>query len=288
MALDAFIPELWAGRLLRNLNNAHIATQAGVVNREYEGEIRQKGDTVRIGSIGRITVSNYSRDTDINAPEALDEASQSLLIDQAKYFNFAVDDVDRAQSAVEVMDGAMEEAAWGLNDVADSFVLTAMTNGAGNSLGTTAAPLAPTVANALAYEILVDAGTALDEDNTPGATRFAIVPPWYKGLLKKDDRFVGSGSEASSARLLNGEIGEVDGLRVMVSNNLVKEGAGTSGLYTRLIVGHGMATSFAEQISKVEAYRPERRFADAVKGLHVYGAKVVRPDQLVVITADRP
>lgn len=288
MALDSFIPELWAARLLTNLNNVHVATQAGVVNRDYEGEIRGAGDTVRIGSIGRITISSYTRDTDINAPEALDEASQVLLIDQAKYFNFAVDDVDAAQSAVSVMDGAMGEAAWGLNDTADTHVLNKMSTTAGNAIGTTAAPSAPTVANALAYELLVDAGTLLSEDNAPSGGRFAIVPPWFKGLLKKDDRFVGSGSEASSARLLNGELGEVDGIRVLESNNLVKEGAGTTGLYTQIIVGHGSATSYAEQINKVEAYRPERRFADAVKGLHVYGAKVVRPDNLVVITADRP
>lgn len=288
MALDSFIPELWASRLLENLNNAHVATQAGVVNRDYEGEIRQKGDTVRIGSIGRITVSDYSRDTDINAPEALNEASQSLLIDQAKYFNFAVDDVDAAQSAVSVMDSAMRESAWGLNDVADTHVLTKMATNAGNAIGSTGSPQAPTVANSLAYELLVDAGVSLAEDNANDDNRFAIVPPWFAGLLKKDDRFTGSGSEASSATLRNGQIGEVDGLRVLRSNNLPKEGAGTSGLYTQIIVGHASATSYAEQINKVEAYRPERRFADAVKGLHVYGAKVVRPDNLVVITADRP
>lgn len=288
MALDAFIPELWSARLLVNLNNAHVATQAGVVNRDYEGEITGKGDTVRIGSIGRITVSNYSRDTDINAPEALDEASQSMLIDQAKYFNFAVDDVDRAQSAVEVMDGAMREAAWGLNDAADTHVLTKMATSAGNAIGSTATPQAPTVANALAYGLLVDANVALGEDNAPADGRFAIVPHWFRGLLKKDDRFTGSGSEASSARLLNGEIGEVDGLRVLTSNNLPKETDGSAGTYTQIIVGHASATSYAEQISKTEAYRPERRFADAVKGLHVYGSKVVRPDSLVVITADRP
>lgn len=288
MALDAFIPELWSARLLVNLNNRHVATQEGVVNRDYEGEISQKGDTVRIGSIGRITVSDYSRDTDINAPEALDEASQALLIDQAKYFNFAVDDVDRAQSAISVMDGAMSEAAWGLNDVADQHVLDKMATNAGNALGTTGTPLAPTVANSLAYEILVDAGVFLSEDNANDDNRFAIVPPWYAGLLKKDDRFTGSGSEASSAALRNGEIGEVDGLRVLRSNNLPKETDGSSGTYTQLIVGHASATSYAEQINKVEAYRPERRFADAVKGLHVYGSKVVRPDNLVVITADRP
>jgi len=288
MALDSFIPELWASRLLENLNNAHVATQAGVVNRDYEGEIRQKGDTVRIGSIGRITVSSYSRDNDINAPEALNEASQSLLIDQAKYFNFAVDDVDAAQSAVSVMDSAMREAAWGLNDVADQHVLDKMAANAGNAIGSTTTPSAPTTANDLAYELLVDANVELDGDNAPSDGRFAIVPPWFRGLLKKDDRFTGSGSEASSARLLNGEIGEVDGLRVLVSNNLPTETDGSSGTYTQIIAGHASATSYAEQINKVEAFRPERRFADAVKGLHVYGSKVVRPDSLVVITADRP
>jgi len=75
---------------------------------------------------------------------------------------------------------------------------------------------------------------------------------------------------------------------VLVSNNLPTETDGSSGTYTQIIAGHASATSYAEQINKVEAFRPERRFADAVKGLHVYGSKVVRPDSLVVITADRP
>lgn len=285
MALSNFIPTVWSARLLVNLNDAHVAAQPGIVNRDYEGEIASMGDTVRINSIGRVTISDYTRNTDITSPEELDESSQVLVIDQGKYYNFAVDDVDAAQSNVNVMDGAMREAAWGLNDAVDDFLLDAMRDAGANTLGTDASPKTPTAANSELYEYFVDAGVLLDEDNIPNGGRFGIIPPWAHGLLLKDDRFVKSGADAADSRLLNGQVGEAAGIRLVKSNN-VPLSAGEDDY--QFPIGHSMATSFAEQIVKTEAYRPEKRFADAVKGLHVYGGKVTRPDGLVIVTATKP
>lgn len=112
-----------------------------------------------------------------------------------------------------------------------------------------------------------------------------IVPPWYHGLLLKDDRFVKAGTAMTDRVLRNGEIGEAAGLRVLVSNNVP---SATSTTVFRILAGYAGAISVAEQISKVEAYTPEKRFADAIKGLHLYGAKVVRPTGLALLTANRP
>ena len=282
MALDNFIPEVWSARLLENLQKALVFGQEGVVNRDYEGEIQQSGDTVRINAIGEITVGTYTKNTNISAPETLSDAQVTLLINQAKYFNFQIDDVDKAQQKPKVMDAAMREAAYALADTADQYIAGLYTGvAAGNTIGDDTTPIVPTASNA--YEYLVDLGVLLDEDNVPNMGRWVVVPPWFYGLLLKDDRFVKTGSPSADATLRNGQVGEAAGFTVLKSNNVPN----TSGAKYKIVAGHPIAISYAEQINSVEAYRPEARFADAVKGLHLYGAKLVRSAAIAVLTADK-
>src|ERR1043166_7700475 len=209
MALD-FIPTVWAARLLVALENALIYGQANVSNRDYEGEIRKAGNTVKIASVGDVTVDDYTKDTDINDPQSLTDAEQLLLIDQAKYFNFYVDSIDRAQQNVNVLDEAMRRASWQLRDKADTFLAGVMDTAVpgGNKIGTTGTPKVPTKDDA--YEYLVDLGVLLDESNTPIDGRFVVVPAWFHGLLLKDDRFVSSGTMPADRRLANGMVGEAE------------------------------------------------------------------------------
>lgn len=282
MALNNFIPSVWAARLLDNLRKNLVYAQDGVVNRDYEGEIRDAGDSVRINAIGPVTVATYAKNTDINPPEILQDAQTVLVIDQAKYFNFAVDDVDRVQQRPKLMDAAMAEAAYALRDDLDQYVAGLYTQiAASNMLGSDTSPITPTATTA--YELLVDLGVLLDDAKVPRANRFVVVPPWYHGLLLKDDRFVKAGTPTTDQVLRNGEVGQAAGFRVLISHNVPN----TSGTKYKIIAGHPMAWSVAEQINKVEAYRPERRFADAVKGLHLYGAKVLRPTALALLTANK-
>jgi len=278
-----FIPTVWAARLLVALDNSLVYGQANVCNRDYEGEIREAGNTVKIASIGDVTVAYYVKNTDIDDPETLSDEEQSLLIDNAKYFNFYVDSVDRAQANANIMDEAMRRSAWSLRAAADTFLAAAMESAvpSGNKIGTVGDPVVPTKDDA--YEYLVDLGVLLDEGNVPIDGRFVIVPAWFHGLLLKDDRFVRSGTFRGDARLANGEVGEAAGFRILKSNNVPN----TSGAKFKIIAGHALATSFAEQVLDVQTYKPEKRFGDAVKGLHVYGAKVVRPSALAMLIADR-
>ena len=137
MSVDRFIPSLWAATLLENLNDAHVAVN--LCNRNYEGDISQMGDTVRITSIGRVTISNYTKNSTSITPETLDDSQQVLTVDQAKYFAFEVDDIDARQVRDDgaLMDVAMRDAAWGLGDAADTSVLSAMQaqGDTGNALG---------------------------------------------------------------------------------------------------------------------------------------------------------
>jgi hypothetical protein len=280
MALQ-FIPTVWAARLLKALDKALVFGQAGVVNRDYEGEIANAGDTVKIASVGDVTVGDYTKNSDINNPEILTDAEQTLVIDQAKYFNFAVDDIDRAQQNVNVMDEAMRRAAYSIRDKQDQFIAANYVNvPAANLIGSDASPITPTNANA--YEYLVDLGVLLDQANIPTEGRFCIVPSWFHGRLLKDDRFVKAGTAATDQTLRNGMVGEAAGFSILKSNNVPN----TASTKYKILAGHPMAYSFAQQITKLETFRPEKRFSDAVKGLSVYGGKLVRPNAWAILTAN--
>jgi hypothetical protein len=272
MAISNFIPEVWAAELLVTLEKSLVYAAPGVVNRDYEGEIGAFGDTVHITTLADPTIGTYTPHTDITI-EDVDDVDTTLLINQSKYFAFEVDDVEKRQSrnGGAVLSEQARKAGYKLRDVADQHVAGLMAAGvdAGNLVAeqTLATP-------ADAYDLLVDLGVILDEDNVPDDGRWVVVTPAFHGLLKKDDRFVGSGDEAGAAARRNGRIGEAAGFTIRKSNNApAGPGAGAGKL---IIAGYSGATTYAEQINNVEAARKEKGFADIVKGLHLYGAKVVR------------
>ena len=278
-----FIPTVWAARLLAALEKSLVYGQTNVSNRDYEGEIREAGNTVKIASIGDVTIGDYEKDTDISAPEILTDSDQTMLIDQSKYFNFYVDSIDRAQQNVNVLDEAMLRSAWALRERSDTFLAGVMDAGvpAGNKIGSTTTPKVPTKDDA--YEYLVDLGVILDEANVPLEGRFVIIPAWYHGLLLKDDRFIKAGTFQSDGVLANGQVGNAAGFRILKSNNVPN----TTAAKYKIIAGHSMATAYVEQVVDLQTYKPEKRFGDAVKGLHVYGAKVVRPTALAELIANK-
>lgn len=281
MSVTNFIPTIWSARLLRHLDKKHV--YANLLNRDYEGEIKNYGDTVKINQIGEVTIKDYVKNKDIDDPEELSGDQLTLTIDQAKYFNFGIDDVDAAQVNPKLMDKAMMRSGYGMNDVTDQFAANLLYIGvdSGNVLGSDDSPIIPTADDA--YDALVDLSTLLTEANVPMEGRWTVIPAWYHGLLLKDKRFVGNGTDYNKAILEGGEVGVAAGFRVSLSNNVPN----TSGAKYKIIAGTNEAGSYAEQILKTEAYRPQKRFSDAIKGLHVYGAKVLQPKCLAVMTANR-
>lgn len=293
--LENFIPNVWASKILQALDTALVYPQ--LMSTDYEGDIKDVGDTVRINMVGDVTISNYSKNTDMNAPETLTDGQTVLKIDQAKYFNFAIDDIDGAQQSPKVMGEAARRAAYGLRKVTDSFCASLYTDiSASNLIGSDGAPITGTwnAAGTQAYDRLVDLGVLLDNNDVPDEGRFVVVPPWYEGYLLKDNRFVSGATAEAIARLTNGRL---DGQRGTGVNGYCGRAAGfdvyksnqvpnTASLKYKVIAGHPMAWAYADQVTKVEGYRPERRFADALKGLHLYGAKVVRPYALALLTGN--
>lgn len=274
MSLQNFIPTIWAAEILNTFEQSHVF--AKLCNRDYEGLIKGQGDTVKINSIGDITVSNYVKNSTSITPEELQSAQTTLLIDQAKYFAFKVDDVDAVQANVSVMRKAMSKAAYKLSETVDKAI-------AGLYASAAHTVTDATFDAALAIDTIMLANQYLNEEGAPKNGRWLVLPPWAITKLVLSKILNTEGSVNANGAYENGFVGRVGGFSVYESNNLTQ--TGTAPNYTtQALAGVNEAISFAEQIVSVEAYRPESSFSDAVKGLHVYGYKVIQPKGLVRLT----
>lgn len=284
MAVDTFIPEVWNAELLVALRASHVFGQGNVSNRDYEGDISSYGDTVHINSLTAPTIATYTKNSTEIDPQTLTTEDDTLVVNQAKYFAFEVDDVDmrQARDGGQLLSRAASDAAYGLADASDKYIAGLMTTGAGTTLTAGSASSADD-----AYMIIIKLRLALDKSKVPSAGRFLVVSPEFYALLLQDSRFIDASQYGTNSPVMNGEVGRVLGFTVLVSLNLPEGTAGTSPAVSNFVVaGHSMATTYAEQINKTEAYRPESSFSDAIKGLHLYGAKVVREDALAVMDVD--
>ena len=239
MAATNFIPTLWSARLLAHLDKNLVL--GNLVNRDHEGEIRNYGDTVKINQIGDITVKDYVKGTPI-AYEDVSGTDTELHIDQQKYWAFKVEDIDAAQANIALMDRSMERASYKLRDTVDSFIAKHAKE-AGNQIEKTALTTPES-----AYDALVKMSVALDEANVPEAGRWAVVPPWFYGLILKDDRFIASGTEGAANTLATGRIGSAAAFTVYKSNNLLVETD-----VTNILAGTNAGITFAQQILKTES-----------------------------------
>lgn len=291
MAIDNFKPEMWASELIVQLRAALVFAGPGIVNRDYEGEIQQAGDTVHISSVGDVTIVDYNKGDTLNY-EDIDDAGTTLVVDQKKAWAKKLDDIDAAQSVNggAVMAQTMQNAAYNLASTADKYVASFYTQIASGNVLTAVTQLGGASATAdemgeAAYELLVDLGVVLDEANVPEQGRYAVIPPWYHGVIRKARSFINiekAGDDGAALR--NGMVGRAANFDLLKSNNTAVPSAGTNVIQA----GTPMAISYAEQIVKTQAFILQTTFADAARGLHVYGGKVIRPDALACVTVTRP
>lgn len=278
MSVRNFVPEIWSARLMVALRKALVYAAPQVVNRDWEGEIAEAGDTVRITSVGRPTIGTYVPNSTTITPQKIVTGQRTLVVDQAKYWAAEIDDVDKRQARANLMPQTMSEAAYGLADIVDQYVAGLYTQiAAANFLNVQGSPIDTYTSPNDAYnKVLVPLRTKLTKANVPTAGRYAIVSPEFYASLLLDDRFIKADHAGTDAALRNGHVGRAAGFEIYESNN-VPNPTGDTQVIT---AGTNAAITFAEQINKTEAYRPESAFSDAVKGLALYGAKVVRPDSL--------
>lgn len=279
-----FIPELWTAQILSALRKILVYAAPGVVNRDYEGEIQAHGDTVHITSFADPTVRDYTPESNITV-DSITDSSLALLIDQMKYIAFDVDDVIKRQALAGWVEEAASRGAYKLLDTVDQYVaglMYAAVNNTANDAGRITADISNNDGFGL---VLVALRTLLNRANVPTSGRWIVAPPELTGVFLQDNRFISAaqaGDAAGADAFQNGFVRRVMGFDVYESNNVPTE---STGVYS-VLAGHAMATTFADQLVETKATERELRFGDLVKSLHVYGAKVVRPDCLALASVN--
>lgn len=270
MAIDNFIPEIWSSSILLNLRNSLV--YGGLTNRDYEGDIANAGDTVHITSFDDPATRNYTRNQDISW-DLLDDATRALVIDQADYYAFTVDDLDRRQALSGFVAKSSQGAAYKLAADTDTYVSGLM---AADAPYVSDSPQTWDISSNTAYGEIVKFRTALNKANCPMNGRWLVVPPEGTEALLNDPRFIEAQAAGTTAGLREGQVGRIAGFDVYESNTVPNPTAG----HFHVMAGHSMAVTFADQILKTEAIRLQDQFGDGLRGLHVYGAKVVYPECL--------
>ena len=284
MSIKNFIPTIWSTKILQHMRDNLV--YAGLVNRDYEGEITRRGSSVEVSMPGEVTIKDMPSRTsggtkairEIDAPEGMEVQKVTLLIDQEKYFNFGVDDVDKVQMNLDLMNSYTESASYGFQSTIEKHVAEIMAKEAKLVLGSDEQPVALTSENI--YKQLIKMKVGLDKANVPPVGRFVVLPPEAEGLLLEDNKFVYVGTSSSEDSLKNGKVFRACGFDIAISNNVpVNENK------YKIIATYKGSTTFAQQLLETKAYSPEKGFGDALKGLVVFGAKVVRPNKIVCMTA---
>lgn len=290
---NGFIPEIWSGKLIEKF---YASTVLSVIsNTDYEGEIRNQGDRVKIRTKPTITIRDYRADGTLTL-ERPEGSSITLYIGNGKYFNTILDDVMDIQSDLDALSMWSDDAAQQLKIQVDTDVLggilgQANTKNRGTTAGqitssinlgvTSTGPLAvvprsPTAGQVEILDVILRMGQVLDEQNIPEEGRWLIMPVWAVNQLKMSDLRQAYITGDSVSPLRNGRVGMIDRFTIYSSNLLPAGTAGglASGEYV-FYAGHAHGLTFASQVSKVETLRSELTFGTILRGLQVYGYQVV-------------
>lgn len=284
-----FIPEIWSSKLIEKFYDATVL--AAISNTDYEGEIKSHGDKVKMRQRPTITIRDYSANIDLT----VDRPAAPILemdIDKGKYFNLHLDDVMKMQADIDMMNLWSADASEQMKIAIDTEVLiylvglaTARNKGTGAgrisqniNLGVAGTPVTITRTNVIDYIILL--GQVLDEQNIPETGRWLVAPAWMTSLLKRSDLRDASLTGDGASVMRNGRLGMIDRFTIYGSNLLPTSatdgvGGNDSDGATYIYAGHKAGLTFASQMTEMETIRSERAFGNLMRGLQVYGRKVV-------------
>jgi hypothetical protein len=274
-----FIPQIWSSKLIEKFYDATVL--AAISNTNYEGEIKGQGDLVKIRTVPDLVISDYSAGQTLINQRPTSSVIE-LLVDKGKSWSAIVDDVIATQTDIDMMNLWSTDASEKMKIAIDRDILavlgplvaaanrgaTAGRISANINLGVAGTPVALTKVNII--DFLVDMNEVLQQQNIPESGRFAVLPFWAISLIKKSDL-----KDASMSG--DGVSGMIDGLTLYSSNNLpnVTDGAITN--VSNIYVGHKNALTFASQLVKTETLRAESTFGDIMRGLQVFGYKMIDP-----------
>ena len=275
---SAFIPQIWSQKLSQMLEKNCVMLQC--VNRNWEGEIKNQGDTVKIITPAAVSVSTLTSEN--IEYSSLTPTSQELVIDQKKFFAFKIDDVAQVQANTDIMEAHLVNAKKAIEEVQDSYLLGMHTNVLeDNTIGSESSPIV--LDKSTIYENFVKLSLALKNSDAVhlGAKPWVVINPNIESYLLQSPEFI-SAYKVADETLREGSIGRIAGMDVLVSTNL----ADVDGKYY-VLAGTNEAITFASQLAKIESLRDKDSFSDLVRGLYLYGAKTVQPKALakMVVTA---
>lgn len=266
-----FIPEVFSKLLQAKFYSSSVLP--AISNTDYEGEISGQGEKVVIRTVPTININDY---TGSITNQELTTSKVELLIDKAKYYSFKMDDVLEAQSDINMLDAATTDAAEQMRVAVETNVLASSITGA-----TTITSQTTIDASNILVKIL-EIGKALDELNIPEEGRYMVLSPTFVSLLKQSELRQAYLTGDATSPLRNGQVGMVDRFTIYQSNMLFTASSGTDNGYTHILAGHPKALCFASQFTNTETVRLESTFGSAVRGLKVYGSKIVVPDAMAV------
>jgi len=284
-----FVPEVWSGKMQVKFYDFTCLNR--ITNTDWEGEIKNMGDTVYIRTIPSITVNDYyvGKKLTYERPQS---PSISLSIDKGKDWGIEINDVMKIQSDLKLLDKWTDDATQQVKIKvetgffsdqtiydgchADNKGDTAGAKSHSYNLGKAGAPVQITKANVL--DMLVDMGSVLDENNVPETGRWAVIPVWMAGLIKKSDLKDASLTGDGKSVLRNGRIGAIDRFELYSSNLLHCAVDGTLGWCYHAMFGTQAGISFAGQITETEKLRNPFDFGDIVRGLKIYGYKPTKKE----------
>ena len=268
MSYNNFKPLIWSKNILRDLEKMTVLDKDCC--HDFDGEVKE-GGKVKILGVTRPTIKDYDG-TDIDGPENPPDTSIYMNIDKAKYFNFAIDDIDKAQTKKGLMSSLRAEATAGLAEIYDYSIASEAVN-AGSKTNSS------TIATADELKNLIDKKLVWLRNNGVPLTQRVVIEltPWAYDVF--ENKIIELKTQ-NDKLIKQGILGQYKNAYVKMSNNLYNDGKDDY-----LMLRTDRAIAAAKQIDKVEPYRPEKRFAEAVKGLMVYGTKTVRPKELGVIKA---
>lgn len=267
----AFIPEVWSKKLNNMLEKDCVMLQC--INRNYEGEIKNQGDKVKIITPATVSISTLGS-SNITYSD-LEPSSTDLVIDQKKFFAFKIDDVAQVQSNTNIMEAHLKNAKRAIEEVQDAYLLSqhAYVDEA-NVVGTEAAPIS--LNKSTIYKYFVKLALCLKNSNavTGGKRPWVVINPTIESYLLQSTEFINAHNVADET-LREGAIGRIAGMDVLVSTNLTA----VSNKYY-VLAGTNDAITFASQLAKIESLRDKDSFSDLVRGLYLYGAKTIQPSAL--------
>ena len=282
MAIGDFVPSIWSARFQENLNKALV--WGNVFGRNHDAEVDASGNVAKVPVFSKeFTIGSYTEDTDITAPETADGSVVDVSLDKKKYFNFQVDDVRAVQSQPDLIDKSMERAAYGMASQIDTDLKDSISVVSTNQV----ADISDTIATAWGTKFIQAVASVKRQMlnvGVPVENRWMVVAPdviygldLYFIARASDSIYVPATAEDS---LRNGFRGNLLGFQMYVTPTPFTREVSSSTV-KHVVLGQGTGNqAFVNQITEVENYRLEKRFADGVKGLNVYGSKTIADTQL--------